>query len=95
MSEFLSLFSCISELCVEYQSCHKFCDLGAHQFSALFNYCTKGYGPNTTARPAGKKRTEKPKQNFSTLLIAKLALVMNTKNVEEQIIFRAFIRVER
>jgi hypothetical protein len=32
-------------------------------------------------------RTEKPKQNFSTLLTAKLALVMNTKNVEEQIIF--------
>ena len=53
--KFLSMFPCISGLCVEYQSGWEFHDLSAHQISAFLDLCVKIYGPNITPRPAEKQ----------------------------------------
>ena len=61
LSEFLSLSPCISGLCFEYQCCHEFCDLGAHQFSALLAYRMKSYEPTIAARSAEKQPGQRSK----------------------------------
>ena len=69
----------------EYQSYHKFRDLGAHQFSALFDYCTKSYGPNTTARPAEKQPGQRRRNwIFLTTLAIDFISELNTKVVDLQ-----------
>ena len=76
------MFPCISGLCVEYQNCFEFHDLGAHKISASLDLCAKSYGPNIVPRPAEKADwTGRQELHFSTIQTIDLALELNTKVV--------------
>ena len=65
LAEFLSLHLCIFRLFDEYQSCCKFCNLGAHQILAYLDLCSYIYSQNTTMIPVEKQHnTERQKVNF-------------------------------
>ena len=76
------MFPCISGLCVEYQSCHKFYDLGAHQ-----DFCADSYGPKI-ALQAAEKQPRQWSRNwvFPTILTTEFASELNTKVVALQIL---------